>query len=232
MVSHRIELAGVDGVRGAEIPRPVQLLVVGVDGDDPLGADQPGARDRGVAHTAAADHGDRVVAGDRAGVDGRTESGHHPAAQQPGHRGIGGWVDLGALAARAPASCRRTRRCPAPGSARCRRSASSSAAALNVLKQYQARPRLQARHSPHTARQFRITKSPGLDVCDALADGLDGARGLVPEQERELVVDAALAVVSGRCGRRRRRWTSTTTSPGPGSGMTTSTTSTGFTLLP
>ena len=33
--------------------------------------------------------------------------------------------------------------------------------ALWVLKQYQGRPRLQARHWPHTARQFRMTKSPG-----------------------------------------------------------------------
>ena len=34
----------------------------------------------------------------------------------------------------------------------------------------------------------------GLDVRDALADRLDGARGLVAEQERVLVVDAALAI--------------------------------------
>ena len=33
--------------------------------------------------------------------------------------------------------------------------------ALNVLKQYHGRPRRQARHWPHTARQLRITKSPG-----------------------------------------------------------------------
>ena len=29
--------------------------------------------------------------------------------------------------------------------------------ALNVLKQYQGRPRLQARQVPQTARQFRMT---------------------------------------------------------------------------
>ena len=33
--------------------------------------------------------------------------------------------------------------------------------ALNVSKHRCGRPRLQARHWPHTARQFRITKSPG-----------------------------------------------------------------------
>ena len=33
--------------------------------------------------------------------------------------------------------------------------------ALWVLKQYQGLPFRQARHEPQTARQFRITKSPG-----------------------------------------------------------------------
>ena len=33
--------------------------------------------------------------------------------------------------------------------------------ALKVAKQYQGSPRLQARQSPQTARQLRITKSPG-----------------------------------------------------------------------
>jgi hypothetical protein len=33
--------------------------------------------------------------------------------------------------------------------------------ALWVAKQYHGRPRRQARHWPQTARQFRITKSPG-----------------------------------------------------------------------
>ncbi len=33
--------------------------------------------------------------------------------------------------------------------------------ALWVSKQYQGRPRRHDRHSPHTARQLRTTKSPG-----------------------------------------------------------------------
>jgi hypothetical protein len=33
--------------------------------------------------------------------------------------------------------------------------------ALNVEKQYCGRPRTHERHVPQTARQFRITKSPG-----------------------------------------------------------------------
>ena len=67
--------------------------------------------------------------------------------------------------------------------------------ALWVLKQYQGRPRRQARQSPHTARQLRIDEVAGRDVGDALTDRLDDARRLVAEQEREVVVDAALAVV-------------------------------------
>ena len=93
-----VEFAGVDGVGGAELAGPVQFRVVGVDRDDPLGADQRGPRDRGIAHAAAADHRDGVVAVDRAGVDRGTQPGHHPAAQQPGDRRIGLGVDLGALA--------------------------------------------------------------------------------------------------------------------------------------
>ena len=66
--------------------------------------------------------------------------------------------------------------------------------ALKVSKQSCGLPRLQARHWPHTARQFRITKSPGSTAVTPGPDRLDRARGLVAEQERVLVVDAALAV--------------------------------------
>ena len=51
------------------------------------------------------------------------------------------------------------------------------------------------RHVPHTARQFRITKSPGATSRHVVADGFDDAGGLVAEEEREVVVDRALAVV-------------------------------------
>ena len=66
--------------------------------------------------------------------------------------------------------------------------------ALKVSKQSCGLPRLHARHWPHTARQFRMTKSPGSTRGDAGPDRLDRARGLMAEQERVLVVDAALAV--------------------------------------
>ena len=67
--------------------------------------------------------------------------------------------------------------------------------ALCVLKQYQGRPRLQARHWPQTARQFRMTKSPGATRGDPVADRLDHAGRLVAEQVGEVVPDAAFPVV-------------------------------------
>jgi hypothetical protein len=43
--------------------------------------------------------------------------------------------------------------------------------ALKVEKQYHGRPRRHDRHVPHTARQFRITKSPGAtSVTDSPTD--------------------------------------------------------------
>ena len=67
--------------------------------------------------------------------------------------------------------------------------------ALWVLKQYQGRPRLQARQRPQTARQLRMTKSPGATSVTSGPDGLDHAGRLVPEQVGEVVPDAALLVV-------------------------------------
>ena len=67
--------------------------------------------------------------------------------------------------------------------------------ALWVAKQYQGRPRRQARHSPHTARQLRTTKSPGArSVTPGPTDSTTPAASW-PEEEGEVVVDAALAVV-------------------------------------
>ena len=67
--------------------------------------------------------------------------------------------------------------------------------ALWVAKQYHGSPRVQARQAPQTARQLSTTKSPGATSVTPVADRLHDAGGLVAEQEREVVVDAALAVV-------------------------------------
>ena len=67
--------------------------------------------------------------------------------------------------------------------------------ALWVAKQYHGRPRLQARHWPQTARQLRMTKSPGRDFGHIVTDGLNDAGSLVAEQVGEVLADAALLVV-------------------------------------
>ena len=64
-----------------------------------------------------------------------------------------------------------------------------------MAKQYHGLPRRQARQSPQTARQFSTTKSPGATSVTSGPDRLHDSGGLVTEQEREVVVDAALAVV-------------------------------------
>ena len=67
--------------------------------------------------------------------------------------------------------------------------------ALWVAKQYQGRPRRHERHSPHTARQFKTTKSPGARSVTSGPTDSTTPGGLVAEEEGEVVVDAALAVV-------------------------------------
>ena len=155
---------------------------------------------------------------DAAGVDRRADAGHHAAAEQPGGRRRRRRVDLRALPGGDQrlvgegADAERRRQHGAVGAA------SSSGWRCGWRSSTTARPRRQARHSPHTARQLRITKSPGATSVTPVADGLDDPGRLVAEQERELVVDAALAVVQvgvadpARLDRRRRP------RPGPGRG--------------
>ena len=66
--------------------------------------------------------------------------------------------------------------------------------ALKVSKQYHGRPRLQARHCPHTARQLRMTKSPTSTCVTASPTVSTMPCGLVAEEERVFVVYAAVAV--------------------------------------
>ena len=176
-----------------KLARPVQLLVVGVDGDDPPRADQRRAGDRGVAHAAAADHRDGVVAVDRAGVDRRADAGHHAAAQQAGDGGVGRGIDLGALAlvhqglVGERADAQRRGQLGAVGQRHLLLGVEGVEAVLRAAAL--AGPALPADRAPVQDHEIA-----GLDVGHARADRFDGARGLVPEQERELVVDAALAV--------------------------------------
>ncbi len=189
-----VEFAGVDGVGGAELAGPVQFGVVGVDGDDLLGAHQRGPGDRGVADAAAADDGDGVVTADRAGVDRRAQPGHHSAAQQSGDCRVGGGIDFGALT-------RVHQRLVGERPDAQRRGQFGAVGQRHLLFGVEgveavggpatlAGPALAAHGAPVQDHEVA-----GLDRSDARPYRFDGARGLVPEQERVFVVDAALAVV-------------------------------------
>ena len=153
---------------------------------------EPG--DRGVADPAAADDGDAVAAADVAGVHGGTEAGHHAAAEQAG----GGGRRLGSTFVHWPAA---TSVFSSEGADAQRGLSSVPSAsvifwvALWVAKQYQGLPLRQARHSPADRAPVEDHEVAGRHVGDPLTDGLDDAGRLVAEQEREVVVDAALAVV-------------------------------------
>ena len=161
-----------------------------------LRAGEPGAGDGRVADATAAEHRHAVAPADVAGVASRRRarpSRRSRAARRPPACAAGStlvaWPAATSvcLGERADAERGRERRCRRPASSsgwRCGWRSSTTGGRAG-------RPGT----SPHTARQLRITKSPGRHVGDVGADRLDDPRGLVAEQEREVVVDRALAVV-------------------------------------
>ena len=158
-----------------------------------LAPDQRRARDRSVTDAAAADHGDGVVAGDRAGVDRRADAGHHAAAQQPGHRGIRGGVDLGALAlvhqrlVDERPDAKRRGQLGAVGQRHLLLGVEGVEAQMRSPAF--AGPALPAHRAPVQDHEIAW-----FDVRHARSDRFHGARGLMAEQEWELVVDTALAI--------------------------------------
>ncbi len=175
----------------------LELPGVEVDGDDGgrPGELRPG--DGGAPDAAAAEDRHRVAQPDLPGVHGRADARHHAAAEQPDRLGPGGGVDLRALPGRHQ---RRSAKAPMPSAGESGVPSASVifCVALCVAKQYHGRPRRHARHSPHTARQFRTTKSPGARSVTSAPTDFDDTGGLVAQQEREVVVDPTLAVVQVR----------------------------------
>ncbi len=181
-------------MRGPEIESPVEFFLVTVDGDDRRRPRQAGPGDRSIPDTAAPDHRHRITAGDVPGVHRRTEPGHHPAAEQTDHRRIGVRVDFGALAfvdeglVGERTDPQRRREFGAVGESHLlRRIVGVEAVPGGAFLAGSAFPA----HRP-PVQHHEITD---LDMSDRVADGFDGACGFVAEQERELVVDAALAVM-------------------------------------
>src|SRR5215211_7080186 len=190
----RVDLAGVDDVGGHELAGQLQLAAVDVDGDDLAGAGQGGGVDGGVADPAAAEHGHGVAPPHLGGVHDRPEAGHDAAADQAGRLGAGRRVDLDRLAGGdqadlgegADADRRRQRGAVLQGHLLARVAAVEAVPGTPA----QARAALPAGGPPGQDDEVS-----GGHVGDVGPDRLHRARGLVAEQERELVVDRALAVV-------------------------------------
>src|ERR1035437_4973350 len=187
-------LAVVHQVRGAEAARPLQFLVVDVYGDDRGGASHRRTSDGSVADPATADDGHRVTTADTTGVDGGTEPRHHPAAEQAHGSGIGLRVDLGALTC-----CHQSLLDERADPQRCRQWGAVDQGHLllgvvgaeAVLRLAPGACAALTAHCP-LVQDHEVTWG---DLGDTAADRLHGAGGLVAEQEGELVVDLALAVV-------------------------------------
>ena len=80
----RVGCCGVADMSRSKLLGPLELAVIDVDGDDRRCAGQLGAGDCSVAHTTAAEHGNRVPVPHPTGVDCGADSRHHAAPEQPG----------------------------------------------------------------------------------------------------------------------------------------------------
>ena len=193
-VLDRIGGAGVAGVGGPELLRPFELAVVEVDGDDRGGASQQRTGDGGIAHPTATEHGNRIAPTDAAGVDRRADAGHDATTQQARCCCGSRRVDLGALARghqrlvgeRADTERRRQHR--AVDERHLLRGVERGEAVLRIALEAAT-----TRAAHRTPVEHHVVA--GGDTRDALTDRLDDAGCLVAEEERELVVDAALAIV-------------------------------------
>ena len=191
----RVGGAGIDGVGGAELGGHLELPRVEVDGDDD---GRPGElRARRWRRTPTPPQPKTATESPRptspvymaAPMPAMTPQPSSPTAsgRASGSTFVHWPAATSVLSAKAPM--------PRAGESGVPSASVIFCVALWVAKQYQGRPRRQARHSPHTARQLRTTKSPGARSRDVGPDRLDDARRLVAEEEGEVVVDAALPVV-------------------------------------
>ncbi len=166
---------------------------VDVDGDDRRRSDGLGPGDGRVAHSAAPDDGDRVAAAHPCGVDRGPEAGHDPASEQPDGSSVRGG-HLRAL----PGGDERLLDKGADPQGRAEHRTVDEGHLLRRVVGGEAVPRLALEAGP----ALPADRSPveddevaGADLADSWPDRLDDTGRLVSEQERELVVDPALAIV-------------------------------------
>src|SRR5690606_3708441 len=155
-----VGLRGIDRVRGAEVDGPVELLRVPVHGDDRGCAGQAAPA---IAASPTPPPPMTATESPRGPPPVVTAAPIPAMTPQPSRPATAGSVD-GSTFVHCPA-CTRVLSANAPMPSAGLSSVPSVrvifCVALNVSKQYCGRPRLQARHWPHTARQFSTTKSPG-----------------------------------------------------------------------
>ncbi len=178
----------------AQLRGRLQLAVVDVDRDDLRRTRQVRPGDRRGPDTTAADDGDRVAPSDVPGVDGRADARHHSASQQTGGGRRRGRVDLGAL----PGGDQRLLREGADAQGRGQLGAVGQGHLLLRVVGGEAVPRPSAQTGPALPAHGTPVEDDevaGREVGDALPHRLHDTRGLVAQQEREVVVDAALAIV-------------------------------------
>ena len=172
----------------------VELAGVEVDADHRGRAGEARAGDRGDADAAAAEHRDAVAVADLARQHRGAEPGHHAAAEQPGGLGPRLRVDLRALTGSHQrlvgerADAERGRQLGSVLQRHLLRGVERGEAVVRLA--LAARPARAAHGAPVEDHVVA-----GRDARDVGPDRFDGAGGLVAEQERKVVVDAALAVV-------------------------------------
>src|SRR5690606_17134338 len=164
------------------------------DGDDRAGPGEAGARDGRSTHTPTADHGDRVTAGDAAGVDRRAQAGHHATAEQAGSGRTGSRVDLGALTGSDQGLLDERTDPQGWGEV----GPVLEGQLLGRIGGVEAAPRAAALAGPTLATDGTPVEDDivaGGDLGDPVTDGFDNAGGFVTEQVREVVTDPTLDIV-------------------------------------
>ena len=178
---------------GAELLGLLELPVVDVDRDDRRRAGDLATLNGGVADAAAADDGERVAQADTTGVHGRAEAGHDATAEQPTAAASASGSTLVHWPAATSvfgegADAERRRQLGAVGEV-------IFWVALWVAKQYHGLPLVAGSAVPADRTPVEDDEVARRDVGDTLTHRLDDPRGLVAQEEGEVVVDAALAVV-------------------------------------
>jgi hypothetical protein len=190
----RVFLRRVDRVRRAEVLRPLEFSRVEIDRDDRACAGELRGRDRGVADTATSEHRNGVATGHRTGVGRGAEARHHATTEQSGRFRFRGRVDRRGLSRGHECLLREC----TDAERRCEFGAIGERHLLRRVERAEAVPRLALPARPAVAAHRSPVQHDEVarrDVGHVVTDGFDHPRRFVSEEEREVVVDAALAVV-------------------------------------